>query len=107
VFARWLAALLLVATFAPLATPHVGDDDALCAPVNAASDALDVLPMAAGQQAHHCVVCHSVRSYRSALSDCGSAHVGLTSERTVAATVRVWHRAPALDRLPARAPPLS
>jgi hypothetical protein len=57
------------------------------------------------QQPHHCVICHSIRSFRTALADCGPAAVTLTAEHAVDATADASLRAPAFDRLPARAPP--
>ena len=34
-------------------------------------------------QPHHCVICHSIRSFRTALADCGPAAVNLTAEHGV------------------------
>jgi mono/diheme cytochrome c family protein len=104
---RWLSAVLLLVWLSPLALPHADDDDLLCAPVSASPDAPATWTAAAGgdPQPHHCVICHSVRSFRSALADCGPAAVNLTAENGVDASADVSRRAPALDRLPARAPP--
>jgi mono/diheme cytochrome c family protein len=104
---RWLAALLVLVWLSPLALPHAADDDLLCAPVSASTDVPATWTAAAGgdPQAHHCVICHSVRSFRSALADCGPAAVNLTAENGVDASADVSRRAPALDRLLARAPP--
>jgi hypothetical protein len=103
----WLAALVLLAWLTPIAVPHVGGDDLLClrpASTDAALSAKATIEDA-DQQGHHCVICHSARSYRTALSDLGPAPVALESEHTVASVATVNHRAPALDGLPARAPP--
>jgi hypothetical protein len=104
---QWLAALLLLAWLSPLAVPHAGDDDLLCAPLGASPDAPARLTTAgeANRQPHHCVICHSIRSFRTALSDCGPAAVLLTAEHGVDALADASRRAPAFDRLPARAPP--
>ena len=103
---RSLAALLLVVWLAPLVIPHAGDDDFLCAPVAASKTSTGVKSVSGGnRQAHHCIVCHSIRSFRSALADCGPVAVFLTAEHHVDALADASHRAPAFDRLPARAPP--
>jgi hypothetical protein len=104
---RWLAAVLLLVWLTPLAVPHAADDDLLCAPLNASPDAPARWTTAGGdeRQSHHCVICHSIRSFRTALSDCGPAAVTLTAEHGVDASADAFHRLPALDRLPARAPP--
>jgi hypothetical protein len=99
--------MLLLAMLAPVVAPHAGGDDLLCEfPV---SD--DGAPSAravaddSGQPAHHCVICHSARSSRTALATLGLAAVVLTPEHAIPPSVSGAHRAPALDRLPARAPP--
>jgi hypothetical protein len=101
----WLAGLLLLVWLTPLFAPHSGGDDQLCAPLSAGEDTLRVRPDAGAEQPHHCVICHSIRSYRSVLSDCGPAGVTLTAEHAVPASMVGWHREPAFDRAPARAPP--
>jgi hypothetical protein len=100
----WLAGLLLAVWLVPFFVPHAGDDQ-LCASVGVGEDALRVRPDAGAEQPHHCVICHSIRSYRTALSDCGPVSVTLTAEHSVPVSVIGWHREPAFDRVPARAPP--
>jgi hypothetical protein len=102
-----LAAVLLLAWLSPLVVPHAADDDLICAPLGISPDAPARWTPATGvdRQPHHCVICHSIRSFRNALSDCGPAAVSLTAEHGVDASADVSHRAPAFDRLPARAPP--
>jgi hypothetical protein len=100
-----VAVFVIVAALGPLLMPHAGDDDQLCVPVEAGSGTPVMRTPAAAPQPHHCAVCHSIRSFRTALADCGPAAARLVSEQAVAAAMRAWRRAPALDRLPARAPP--
>jgi hypothetical protein len=91
----------------PFVVPHAADDQ-LCASVAVGpggNDALRVRPDAGADQPHHCVICHSIRSYRTSLSDCGPIAVPLTAEHSVPLSVIGWHREPAFDRVPARAPP--
>ena len=52
------------------------------------------LPAAADRQPHHCAICHSIRSFRTALSDCGPAAVSLTAEHGVDASADASRRAP-------------
>jgi len=102
-----MAAVLLLAWLSPLAVPHAAEDDLLCAPSQASSDAPARFTTDGDgdSQPHHCVICHSIRSFRSALADCGPAAAGLAAEHGVDASADASRRAPALDRLPARAPP--
>jgi mono/diheme cytochrome c family protein len=102
-----MAAVLLFVWLSPLAVPHAADDDLLCVPAGASPDASAQWTADSGgdRQPHHCVICHSFRSFRSALADCGPAAVNLAAEHGVDALADASRRAPALDRLPARAPP--
>jgi hypothetical protein len=104
---QWLAACLLLVWLAPFVAPHAADDDLLCAPVGASPDppARWTTDTGGARQPHHCVICHSIRSFRTALADCGPAAVNLTAEHGVDAFADASRRAPAFDRLPARAPP--
>jgi hypothetical protein len=96
-----------LAWLAPLVAPHAAGDDLLCAPLAARDAAPSLRPTTthADQQPHHCVICHSARSHRTALSDLGPASVVLTPGHELAPIVTACHRTPALDGLPARAPP--
>jgi hypothetical protein len=100
--------LLLLVWLFPLAVPHAADDDLLCLPAAGAGDAGAAWTTDGGgdRQPHHCVICHSIRSFRTVFADCGPACVGLTAEHAIDALADNSRRAPALDRLPARAPPL-
>ena len=70
--------------------PHAADDDLLCAPVGASPDAPARWTTDSGgaREPHHCVICHSIRSFRTALADCGPAAAGLTAEHGVDARRR-------------------
>lgn len=98
--------MLLLAMLAPVVAPHAGGDDLLCEFPVSDDGAPSVRAVAdSGQPAHHCVICHSARSSRTALATLGLSAVVLTSEHAIPPSVSGAHRAPALDRLPARAPP--
>ena len=103
----WLATALLLAWLAPIVAPHAGGDDLLCEIPVSETGAASVRATVddSGQPAHHCVICHSARSYRSALTDLGLAAIVLAPEHAVAPVISGVHRSPALDNLPARAPP--
>ena len=102
---RWLAGLLLLAWLAPVVAPHAAGDDVLCAPSSEAEDLLRLQPNADVAGPHHCVICHSIRSFRSALADCGPASGTLTPEHSVPVYEMGRHREPAFACVPARAPP--
>jgi hypothetical protein len=91
----------------PLAVPHPVDDDGLYVDIGWSSDARSQLVVPAGtvQPPEHCAVCHTLRSFRSSLAHCGPVSVVLVSARPIDDFIALSHRAPALDRLPARAPP--
>jgi hypothetical protein len=98
--------LLVLAWLAPLVLPHAGDDDLLCVSVPSQDAGLGMrATVGAEQQQHHCVICHSARSYRSALSDCGAVAVSLSAEQPVASFTIGRPRTPAFDRRLSRAPP--
>jgi hypothetical protein len=103
----WLATMLLLAWLAPIVAPHAGGDDLLCEVPAASSGAGSVRATAddSGQPGHHCVICHSARSHRAGAADLGLAAVVLSPGHAVAPIVAGARRAPALDNLPARAPP--
>jgi hypothetical protein len=103
----WLATVLLLAWLAPVVAPHAGGDDLLCEVPAAGSGAGSVRATVddGGQPAHHCVICHSARSHRTGAADLALAAVVFTPGHAIAPTVVGARRAPALDNLPARAPP--
>ncbi len=103
---RGCAALLLLAWLIPIVAPHSAADDVLCVPIEAGSGTAGVkAQVGVGTPPHHCVICHTLRSYRTALSDCGPAATILTTERLDSLPAADGLRAAALDQLPARAPP--
>lgn len=101
-FARAIAIVLLA--WGPLGFQHAGKDDFACAPAPASDDA-QAMGEAPDDGLEHCQVCHWTRSLRSRFA----STVYVQHVVTIAAHVNdlqpVAHRAPALDRLPARAPP--
>jgi hypothetical protein len=99
--------LLVTSLLVPLAVPHPADNDALCVDFGWSSDPRSdrVGPAGSIQPPEHCAVCHTLRSYRTALADIGRAGVVLTCGRAIDDMIARSHRAPAFDRLPARAPP--
>lgn len=106
VLSRGCAALLLLAWLVPIVAPHSADDDLLCVPIEPTAGTAAVKAQASvDSPPHHCVVCHTLRSYRGALSDCGPAVTALTAERIDSRPAAEGLRAAAHDRLPARAPP--
>jgi hypothetical protein len=103
---RGCAAVLLLAWLIPIVAPHSAADDVLCVPNEAASGAAAVKAQAGVHPPpHHCVICHTLRSYRVALNDCGPAATILTAERVDPLPTANGLRAAALHQLPARAPP--
>lgn len=104
--ARWIAGLLLLAWLTPIALPHAAADDRLCESVASTDQSAAVAPLAATDpQPHHCVICHTARAFRTALVDCGSVPALVFANAEINVSIVLGHRAPALDRLPARAPP--
>jgi hypothetical protein len=105
--ARVLAlALLVVGWGIPLAFPHVGEDDLLCAVSEGGSgDAPQVSSSDMAAAADHCAVCHLQRSFRSA-DVAGNRHaVPLASALLRLPPAQQDPHQPARHRLPARAPP--
>jgi len=97
-------AVLLLASFWGL-THRAGDD--LCAAdfVQAHDHSQHVIGAAASGAPDHCAVCHSVRAPRRPLDPAPQLHSPLVLSAVVDLSQAVSHRAPALDNLPARAPP--
>jgi hypothetical protein len=104
-----LAALLLVTGWgAPLAIPHSWGDDPICVLVQR-GDSSDTSRIGgvvvSAAQPEHCVVCHTARSFRSAPTSGGRLSVATTTGLVLDTPAGYVRRAPAFDRLPARAPP--
>src|SRR5687767_6929579 len=102
-YARTIALFLLLA--GPAGLQHSGKDDFACV-LGAATDG-EALAQAPSDPADHCLVCHWTRSLRSHAVPTARTQSGLVPETAVDVSQPVAHRAPALDRGPARAPPLS
>jgi hypothetical protein len=102
-----MAALVLLAWLAPLVAPHAAGDDPFCAPLASGDESASLRAAADDphQPSDHCVICHTARSHRTALSNLGSCPVALVAGLELAPVAAGWHRTPALDSLPARAPP--
>ena len=104
---RGIAMLLLLLSIAGV--PHVDSGDRACAPVmNGGHDESKHAFRAAVPVEHeHCEICHWIRLPRSAFAPVAPFRWPLSAGLTLDACDPFTHRAPALDRLPARAPPAS
>jgi hypothetical protein len=96
--------LLLLASFWGL--PHGAGDD-LCAPnpLEAHDESKHVMGAPDGADPHHCAVCHSIRTSRRPFTCVAHLRSPLTRGALIHASEAIARRAPALDKLPARAPP--
>jgi len=105
---RWVAVLALVAGWvAPAAFPHDRGDDVLCLIDPAAGGAAGVVGGGAVGGPEHCQVCHAARSFRTAFSGAAGVGIWLTAGQLVESFAESSGRRPTIDRLPARAPPVS
>jgi len=102
--ARTIALLLLLA--GPAGFQHSGKDDFACVLGGSATDG-EALASAPSDTAEHCLVCHWTRSLRSHSASTARTQSGLVPATAVDVLQPVAHRDPALDRAPARAPPVS
>ena len=100
--ARAIAILVLLAGSASLM--HWGKDDLACVP-GGAPDADGAGFAAAADTADHCLVCHWTRSLRSPSAAVPRVHSALVAAGHFDVHPPAALRAPALDRVPARAPP--
>lgn len=100
--ARSVALLLLLAV--PSGLLHTGSDDFACVP-GAMPDGGAALGAASTDAADHCLVCHWTRSLRSQSPLTARIHAALVETVPIDVSSPLTHRAPALDRVPARAPP--
>jgi hypothetical protein len=99
-----VVALVLLASFWGLL--H-GDRDDACAFVafEAHDESTPVVGGPGGGDRDHCVVCHSVRTPRRPLGAVAQLQSPIALGALVDLSDTAAHRAPALDCLPARAPP--
>ena len=100
--ARAIAVLVLLAGSASLV--HWGKDDLACVP-GGAPDADGAAFAAASDTADHCLVCHWTRSLRSPSAAVPRVQSALVAADRFDVLPPAALRAPALDRVPARAPP--
>lgn len=99
-----IIAVLLLASFWGLA--HRDVDDACASGVFEAHDeSAHAFGAAKDTAPDHCAVCHAARSPRRSFAPAGEVHAPRLPGSVVVAPDVVSRRAPALDRLPARAPP--
>lgn len=99
-----LIAVMLLASFWGLA--HRGSDDACATGVLEAHDeSKHVIGEPDGDVADHCAVCHSVRTPRRPFGPAAQLQRPLILTAVVDLFEPAFRRAPALDRIPARAPP--
>jgi mono/diheme cytochrome c family protein len=97
-------ALLLLASFWGLS--HRAGDDVCAADLLQTHDASKhVIGAPDGGEPQHCAVCHSVRTPRRPFGAVPQLQPPLVLSPLVDLAQAVSHRAPALDNLPARAPP--
>jgi mono/diheme cytochrome c family protein len=99
-----IIALLLLASFWGLS--HRGGDDVCVADALQTHDASKhVIGAPDSGKPQHCAVCHSLRAPRRPLGPVPQLHPPLVLSAPVDVSQAVSLRAPALDNLPARAPP--
>ena len=103
--ARLIAFVLLASSWS---VSHGASDDACSIGVLEAHDeSKHVIRAPGGSEPDHCAICHSLRTPRRPIGPVG--HLG-GNDRYSAVDVLYdfgFRRAPALDNLPARAPPVS
>jgi hypothetical protein len=101
--ARPIAVLVLLA--GPAGLLHTGLDDRACIAAGEPDDGIARLGAARGHSSDHCLVCHWTSSLRSPSLSVARAHAVLVVGAGIDVSPPIARRAPALDRLPARAPP--
>ena len=104
-FARVVALALLLA--APASLQHGGKDDLACAPFGEARSDVDALHGSPSDAPDHCLVCHWMRSLRSPFATPPRLDSTLAAAARIDIPPAVAAHAPALARIPARAPPVS
>jgi hypothetical protein len=98
-------ALLLLVSFWGLGH-QAGDDICASDAPQAHDESKHTIGAATGVAAQHCAICHSIRTPRP-FGTVAHVWAPLITGDLVHTSEAVAHRAPALDRLPARAPPAS
>jgi hypothetical protein len=99
-----LIAAVLLASFTGLS--HFAGDDACAVELLQAHDeSQHAVGVPEGSAPDHCAVCHSVRSPRRPHGPVAHPQSPLRQGVVIDAADAASRRAPALDRLPARAPP--
>jgi hypothetical protein len=101
-YARFVVFALLVT--APSVFAHTGQDDFACALAGAA-DAAPWVDEAVPDAPQHCLICHWTHALRYNLAASEEVVTVLVAADEIDTPAAVAQRAPALDRLPARAPP--
>jgi len=104
---RAVALLLLLLTIAGV--PHFDAGDRACAPVLAGEhdESKHAFRAPVAVEHDHCAICHWTRLPRSAFAPIPPFRSPLSVGVAMEPGSPFTHRAPALDRLPARAPPAS
>ena len=102
---RAVAVLLLLVSVAGV--PHFDKGDRACAPVVAGEhdESKHAFRQATTTEHDHCAICHWTRLLRSAFAPLPPFRTPLSTCVAIEIVDPFSHRAPALDRLPARAPP--
>jgi hypothetical protein len=101
-----IIALVLLASFWGLS--HRGGDDAcLKGALQSHDGAQHAIGAPDGGAPDHCAVCHSIRTPKRPAGSAGYLHSALVQGSIVDAPETSSRREPALDKLPARAPPAS
>ena len=102
---RAIALLLLLLSLAGV--PHFDQADRACAPVLTGEhdESKHAFRALAASEHDHCAICHWTRLPRSAFAPTPPFQSPLCTGVAVEPGDPFTHRAPALDRLPARAPP--
>ena len=104
-WARSIAVLLLIVAGAGVS--HLDKGDRACAPVvvDEHDESKHVFRAPVPVDHAHCAICHWTRLPRSAFAPLPGFQSPFSVGLTIAERAALTHRAPALDRLPARAPP--
>lgn len=97
-------AVLLLASFWGL-SHRASDDACVVGAVEAHDESKHVVRSSQGGEPDHCAVCHSIRSPKRPFGPTAQLQSPLVHGALIPESEAPSRRAPALDRLPARAPP--
>ena len=97
-------AVLLLASFWGL-SHRASDDACVVGAFEAHDESKHVVGAPDGAEPDHCAVCHSVRTPKRPFGPGAHLHAPLVLGALAQPTETASHRAPSLDRIPARAPP--